>query len=87
MTVLLTVLGGFALDLLLGDPERLTRFHPVVWMGRCITALERQLRARFPRTPAGERRAGRVLAAVLPLGTLVFCCGVLALLERLWRPR
>lgn len=86
MTVLLTVLGGFALDLLLGDPERLTRFHPVVWMGRCITALERQLRARFPRTPAGERRAGRVLAAVLPLGTLLLCGGVLLLLDRLWRP-
>lgn len=86
MTVLLTVLGGFALDLLLGDPERLTRFHPVVWMGRCITALERRLRARFPRTPAGERRAGRVLAAVLPLGTLLLCGGVLLLLDRLWRP-
>lgn len=86
MTTLLTVLGGFALDLLLGDPERLMAFHPVVWMGRCITALEKRLRARFPQTPEGERRAGLVLAALLPLGTLVFCCGVLALLDRLWRP-
>lgn len=86
MTTLLTVLGGFALDLPLGDPERLMAFHPVVWMGRCITALEKRLRARFPQTPEGERRAGLVLAALLPLGTLLLCCGVLALLDRLWRP-
>ena len=86
MTTLLTVLGGFLLDLLLGDPERLTRFHPVVWMGRCITALEKRLRARFPQTPEGERRAGLVLATLLPLGTLLFCCGILLLLDRLWRP-
>lgn len=62
------ILLGFMLDLLLADPEWMP--HPVVYMGRCITRLERTLRRRFPATPQGERAAGRVLAAVLPLGTL-----------------
>lgn len=62
------ILLGFLLDLLLADPEWMP--HPVVYMGRCITRLERTLRRRFPATPQGERAAGRVLAAVLPLGTL-----------------
>lgn len=62
------ILLGFLLDLLLADPEWMP--HPVVYMGRCITRLKRALRRRFPATPQGERAAGRVLAAVLPLGTL-----------------
>ena len=36
------VLGGFVLDLLFGDPAWLP--HPVVYMGRAISALERRLR-------------------------------------------
>lgn len=75
MNVLLAALGGFLLDLLLGDPGWMP--HPVVFMGRCITHLEKLLRSIFPRTPAGERWAGRVLAAVLPLGTLAFTGGCL----------
>lgn len=75
MYVLLAALGGFLLDLLLGDPGWMP--HPVVFMGRCIAALEKRLRKLFPQTPAGERWAGRVLAAVLPLGTLGFTAGCL----------
>ena len=86
MRILSAALGGFLLDLLLGDPEALTPIHPVVLMGRCISALETRLRARFPRTPEGERRAGLLLAAILPLGTLLLCGGLLALLDRLWAP-
>lgn len=86
MRILYATLGGFLLDLLLGDPEVLTPIHPVVLMGRCISALETRLRARFPQTPEGERRAGLLLAALLPLGTLLLCWGSLALLDRLWAP-
>ncbi len=50
------VLGGFVLDLLFGDPAWLP--HPVVYMGRAISALERRLRARLPRTPQGPRWNG-----------------------------
>ena len=44
--------------------------HPVVLMGRCITALEKRLRAALPKTPQGELAGGCIVAAVLPLGTL-----------------
>lgn len=40
--------------------------HPVVWMGRCISALEKGLRALFPETPRGELAAGALLAGILP---------------------
>ena len=59
---------GFCLDLLLGDPEWMP--HPVVYMGKAISALEKQLQRVFPANEQGLLRAGRVLAAALPLGTL-----------------
>lgn len=68
------VLCGFLLDLLLGDPEWMP--HPVVFMGKAITALEKRLRKAFPATPEGERAAGAVLAALLPLGTLLLSGGL-----------
>lgn len=69
MTVVYAALCGFVIDLLLGDPARMP--HPVVFMGRCISALEKLLRRTFPKTAQGELAAGAVLAVVLPLGTLV----------------
>ena len=75
MNMVLAALCGFLLDQLLGDPAWMP--HPVVFMGRCITALEKGLRKIFPKTPTGERWAGRVLAAALPLGTLAFTGGAL----------
>lgn len=73
--------AAFLLDLLMGDPLWLP--HPVVLMGRLITWLERCLRSIFPRTRAGERRAGMVLAAALPLGTLGIAEGTLIVAGRL----
>lgn len=70
MTVVYAALCGFVIDLLLGDPAWMP--HPVVLMGRCISALEKSLRRIFPQTSTGELAAGAVLAAVLPLGTLAF---------------
>lgn len=81
MLTALAVLGGFGLDLLLADPAWMP--HPVVGMGRAIAALEKRLRRLFPATPAGERAAGRVLAAALPLGTSALAAGALALAYRL----
>ena len=81
MLTALAVLGGFGLDLLLADPAWMP--HPVVGMGRAIAALEKRLRRLFPATPAGERAAGRVLAAALPLGTFALAAGALALAYRL----
>ena len=80
MLTALAVLGGFGLDLLLADPAWMP--HPVVWMGRAITRLEKVLRRLFPDNPAGQRAAGRVLAAVLPLGTFALAAGVCAVARR-----
>ena len=68
MLIFWAVLGGFLLDALLGDPAWLP--HPVVLMGRCISALEKHLRTALPKTPRGELVGGAAVAAVLPLGTL-----------------
>lgn len=75
MTHVLAIFFGFLLDLAFGDPRWLA--HPVVGMGRTITWAEKRLRAAFPDTPQGRRRAGAVLAAALPSATLVLSCGVL----------
>lgn len=46
------VLGGFVLDCLFGDPAWLP--HPVVYMGKAISALEKRLRARLPKRLRGN---------------------------------
>ena len=75
------VLGGFVLDCLFGDPAWLP--HPVVYMGKAISALEKGLRARLPKTPEGELWGGRILAFCLPVGTFALaslvCIGAAAL--------
>ena len=63
------VLGGFVLDCLFGDPAWLP--HPVVYMGKAISALEKRLRARLPKTPQGELLGGGIVAFCLPVGTFL----------------
>ena len=75
------VAGGFVLDAVFGDPAWLP--HPVVWMGRCISALEKRLRAVLPKTPRGELLGGGIVAAVLPLATLAATGTICALAARL----
>ena len=60
-----SIFAGFVLDMIFGDPYWLP--HPVRWMGRAISALEAGLRRLFPATKTGERAAGLVLAAGLPV--------------------
>ena len=69
MLICWAVLGGFVLDAIFGDPAWLP--HPVVLMGKAITALEKRLRAQFPKTSQGELCGGAVLAAILPVGTFL----------------
>lgn len=78
---LCAILLGFILDLLWGDPQWI--LHPVVLIGRLISALERLLRRMFPATESGERLAGGVLwvltctvSTALPLLLLRLCGGV-----------
>ena len=81
MKICAAIVLGFLLDLWLADPAWMP--HPVVIMGKCITGLEKFLRARFPATPEGERAAGRVLAVVLPVGTLLLTAAVCVVANRL----
>ena len=73
------------LDAIFGDPAWLP--HPVVYMGKAISRLEKFLRARLPQTPQGELLGGAVLAFCLPVGTLLFTglvCWGAAMLHRCW---
>ena len=86
MRILYAALCGFVLDLLLGDPARLTPIHPVVLMGKAITALEKLLRRVFPKTDRGEEAAGALLALLMTTGMLALCKLILRLLNRLCPP-
>ena len=86
MRILYAALCGFALDLLLGDPAWLTPVHPVVLMGRAITALEKQLRALFPKTDRGEEAAGALMALLMSAGTFILCKLIVKLLNGLYPP-
>lgn len=63
------VLGGFELDAIFGDPAWLP--HPVVYMGKAISALEKRLRVCLPKTPQGELLGGAIVAFCLPVGTFL----------------
>lgn len=81
MLICWAVLGGFVLDAIFGDPAWLP--HPVVLMGKAITALEKRLRTQFPKTPQGELCGGAVLAAILPVGTFLITALVCRLVAAL----
>ena len=70
MMTVWAVLGGFVLDALFGDPAWLP--HPVVYMGKAISKLEKFLRPRLPQTPQGELLGGAIVAFCLPVGTFLF---------------
>ena len=69
MMTVWAVLGGFVLDALFGDPAWLP--HPVVYMGKAISKLEKCLRPRLPKTPQGELLGGAIVAFCLPVGTFL----------------
>lgn len=59
MNRLIALVLGFCIDLLLGDPH--SSLHPVVLIGKLISATEKAVRKLFPKTPRGESAAGAVL--------------------------
>jgi len=50
---------GFGIDLIVGDPHSIP--HPVIFIGKLITAIENVVRRVFPKTVRGENVAGGVL--------------------------
>ncbi len=60
---ILPLMIGFGIDLLIGDPHNIP--HPVVWIGKMISLLEKRLRSVFPKNPDGEKNAGIVLWVIV----------------------
>ena len=56
---ILALLVGALIDLLIGDPHEIP--HPVVWIGKLITVLEKLLRKTLPQNPRGEKAGGIIL--------------------------
>lgn len=75
------VVLGFFIDLLIGDPRWL--YHPVCIIGKGISAGEKLLRGIFPKTKAGERAAGCVLAAAVTVLSAAVPAVILAILYHL----
>ena len=80
--ILISLVLGFLLDCLLGDPHSIP--HPVVAIGKLISGLEKLLRRIFPKTRPGEIAAGAVLwvltvavSFLVPLAIL-WACGRVA---------
>lgn len=72
---------GFCLDLIFGDPHAIP--HPVVFIGKLISLLERLFRRLLPKTTNGERIAGGLvwlftaaISTALPFGLLYACHSV-----------
>lgn len=59
MIKVLPLFLGFCIDLLVGDPHGFP--HPVVWIGKLITVLEKFLRKMLPQNPRGEKTGGIIL--------------------------
>ena len=74
----LALLLGFIIDLIVGDPHSIP--HPVVFIGKLISLLEKALRKCFPATVSGERTAGAVLWILVVLVSFLVPFLVLRLL-------
>ena len=72
---LLSVLAGFLLDCVLGDPHWL--WHPVMGIGKLISLSEKLFRKLFPKLDVGEFLAGLLTAILVPLITSGVVFGLL----------
>jgi adenosylcobinamide-phosphate synthase len=73
--------AALAIDLLLGEPPN--RFHPVVWMGLLIGALDRAVKRKDPRRPRQEKALG-VLVGLVPILVFVVAFTLFLALLREW---
>ncbi len=69
------IAAGFIIDCFLGDPAFIP--HPVTFIGRLISLLEKLLRKAFPKTDRGEYSAGVLMAVVVVIITGGVVFGVL----------
>ena len=81
MYSLLALVLGFGIDLIVGDPHSIP--HPVIFIGKLISAMEKLVRKVFPKTVKGENFAGGVLwlvvvavSTAVPALLLWLCYGI-----------
>ncbi|MCR5649103.1 MAG: cobalamin biosynthesis protein, partial [Oscillospiraceae bacterium] len=72
---LAAIAAGFIIDCFIGDPAVIP--HPVTFIGRLISLLEKLLRKAFPKTDRGEYSAGVLMAVVVVIITGGVVFGVL----------
>lgn len=77
MIHLLALVLGFCIDLILGDPHSIP--HPVVLIGKLISATEKLVWKIFPKTVRGENFAGGVLWFLVVLVSTAVPAGILYL--------
>lgn len=75
-----SVLAAYGIDLVVGDPRGVP--HPVRCIGAAIAYGESLARARFARTPLGERVAGASLALAVIAGAAAASAAVVAAARR-----
>lgn len=79
MSIAFSILIGFLLDCILGDPRRLP--HPICLIGNFISLMEKVLRKAFPKSERGELAGGAVLAAAVPAAAFGVSFMILRLCE------
>lgn len=67
MNVVISVVMGFILDCIFGDPD--FKLHPIRLMGNLISASEKVLRRLFPKNKAGELAGGFMLFMIVSVIT------------------
>lgn len=77
LTVELSIIIGFLLDLLFADPEKIP--HPVVIIGRAIAFMEEKLMGLSGDRPEAKKAAGTVMAVIIPLTTFLVTAGILVI--------
>ena len=67
---LIALLIGFFIDLLLGDPHSIP--HPVVWIGKLISAAEKLLRRKINPKYEGYLHAGFMILLLILMAVIAF---------------
>ena len=82
MSIAFSILIGFLLDCIFGDPRRLP--HPICLIGNFINLMEKVLRRAFPKSERGELAGGAVIAAAVPAAAfgvsfiILMLCGMVS---------
>jgi adenosylcobinamide-phosphate synthase len=79
MSIAFSILIGFLLDCIFGDPRRLP--HPICLIGNFINLMEKVLRRAFPKSEKGELAGGAVIAAAVPAAAFGVSFMILRLCE------